>query len=406
MNILECTKLDHYGRGISKYNNKVIFIDNFLPQEKADIIVTEEKKNYSLGVVKELFTKSSLRRTVLYKESFITKAAPLLHMDYKLQLDFKKNKVKELLQKFANITVVDLDIIPSKEENYRNKVSFKVYNKKLAYNMHQSNQLLNILECPLINEKTNKMIKDINSYLELDEKFEKITIRNNQNNEFMLLVTGKINLKLFLKYLNKYKIVSIYENNKCIYGQEFLSYHLSNKTINVYGEAFYQVNNYQIENLYQEVINYVKEHNVKTTLDLYCGTGTISLLMSDYVKKVIGVDSSKDSINSANINKRINGITNIEFINDKVEKVIKDFNDIDLVVVDPPRVGLDTLSIDTILKINPKTLIYISCDPVTLSRDLNILKDKYQIKKIKLVDMFPNTYHVESVVVLENKELK
>jgi len=155
--------------------------------------------------------------------------------------------------------------------------------------------------------------------------------------------------------------------------------------------------------MYNKVIDFYKEHKNLKVLDLYCGTGTIGMLISKYCKSVIGVEVNKEAINSANRCKDKNSIKNIEFYQGKVEDKIDMFSDIDSIVVDPPRAGLDKHSIEIILKLNPESIIYISCDPATLARDLNLLKDNYEVKEINPIDMFPNTYHVENVCILERK---
>lgn len=406
MNILECMKLDHYGRGISKYNNKIIFIENFLPGEKADIEIIQEKNKFYIGKVKELINESNKRVPIIYNEAFVAKTAPLLHMNYEYQLDFKKEKVKELFLKFSNIELKDLNIKNSPKYSYRNKVTLKVYNKKLAYNINKSRELINIDDCPLVMKEINKVIKKLNNYLKDNIEFEKVTIRTNYNNEIMLLFVGKVNIKEVLSLLKESNIVSIYINNKKEFGQEFITYELFSNVFDIYGDSFYQVNSYQIENLFKLILDYVKTKNINTVLDLYCGSGIIGITISDHVGKVIGIDLNKDSIKSAETNKTINNKKNIEFINNKVENIIEEYKNIDLIVIDPPRIGLDDKTIKNILRINPSNIVYVSCDPVTLARDFNILKERYNMENIELIDMFPNTYHIECVVLMSRKNDK
>ena len=138
-------------------------------------------------------------------------------------------------------------------------------------------------------------------------------------------------------------------------------------------------------------------------LDLYCGTGVIGILVSDFVNEVIGIEVVSDAVKDANENKKLNKIKNISFICDKVENRLSEFKNVDLIIVDPPRSGLDKKSINNILKINPKEIIYISCDPNTLLRDLKLLSENYNIDDVLVADMFPNTYHVETIVYLASK---
>ena len=166
--------------------------------------------------------------------------------------------------------------------------------------------------------------------------------------------------------------------------------------------SFFQVNDYQTKNLYDKVVEYASLNNNEIVLDLYCGTGTIGIYLSGHAKEVIGVEVNKDAIKDANINKKINNVENISFICDTTSNINEIVNkNIDVVIVDPPRSGLDKNTINYILKNNIKKVIYVSCDPMTLMRDLNILKEMYDIKEITPFDMFPHTYHVECVTMLK-----
>ena len=185
---------------------------------------------------------------------------------------------------------------------------------------------------------------------------------------------------------------------------KFVMVKLKGLTFKISKEAFFQVNKYMTEKLYDLALNYLKPDKTKTVLDLYCGTGTISLILSKHFKKVIGIELNKEAIDCAQENKKINKINNVNFICGDASKEIKKVQDkIDYIIVDPPRSGLTKEGIGHILKLNPKKVVYISCDPITLARDLNLLKEYYDIKEVTPVDMFPNTYHVENVAVLVRK---
>ena len=170
-------------------------------------------------------------------------------------------------------------------------------------------------------------------------------------------------------------------------------------------ESFFQVNTVTFKELYKYVIS--KLDNEETALDLYSGTGTISILMSKYFNKVYGIEVSSSSIKDANENLKLNNISNVEFIEGKVEDKIDLLKElkVDTVIMDPPRSGSDNKSLTSIMKINPKKIIYISCNPVTLARDYNVLKEQYSLKSIDLFDMFPETSHIESLLVLEKKDV-
>lgn len=165
------------------------------------------------------------------------------------------------------------------------------------------------------------------------------------------------------------------------------------------------MNTYQTIKLYNKVVEYAKLSGNEKILDLYCGTGTIGLYLSHYCKEVVGIEINKDAIKDAFKNKEINNINNVDFQCGDVSTIINNIEfKPDIVIVDPPRSGLDKNTINQLIKINPKKIIYISCDPVTLARDLNLLKEKYKINEITPVDMFVNTYHVETVVLMSRVE--
>ena len=169
-------------------------------------------------------------------------------------------------------------------------------------------------------------------------------------------------------------------------------------------KSFFQVNDTVVTHLYDEVLNFCRSHDIRNALDLYCGTGTIGIYISKEVEHVLGIDCSESSILDANENKILNNADNTEFICSKVEDQIdKITGNYDLIVVDPPRAGLDNKTKEYLVKINPTYIIYISCDPATLARDLKELKETYKIKRIKPYNMFPKTYHCESIAVLERK---
>ena len=167
-------------------------------------------------------------------------------------------------------------------------------------------------------------------------------------------------------------------------------------------DSFFQVNTLQAEKLYSKVKEYLGNSN--NVLDLYCGTGTIGIYVSDITQSVLGIEINKYAVKDANENKKINNINNIEFICGDSEKVPYKINrKFDSVIVDPPRSGLGEKVVQQLLKINPKKIVYVSCDPITLARDINYLSSNYELVNISLVDMFPNTHHIECVTLLEKK---
>ncbi len=195
------------------------------------------------------------------------------------------------------------------------------------------------------------------------------------------------------------EIDSIYINNTYKYGLDNISINLMGLGFIVSNNSFFQVNIESTIKLYETILKYSDLNVNDSVLDLYCGVGTISLLASKYSKNVIGIEMNQEAINMANKNKDNNNINNVEFICGKVEDIIKNDMKIDTLILDPPRSGSDIKTINTIKNILPKKLVYISCNPDTLIRDIKLLND-YKIEKVTIVDMFPNTYHIETIVLM------
>ena len=221
--------------------------------------------------------------------------------------------------------------------------------------------------------------------------------------------SGAIALKNNKDISNDLEIKSDVDTNKVgnckvhylIKGKEYIEEEIDKVKFRIFKSSFFQVNYDMMLKLYGLVVDFYKNNKHHNVLDLYCGTGTIGMLVSRYADSVVGVEVEPSSIVAANIASKINNISNITFLEGKVEDKIDLFTNIDSIIVDPPRSGLDIHTVKSILKINPDTIVYISCDPVTLSRDLKLLLDDYNILEVHPVDMFPNTYHVETVCVME-----
>ena len=359
---------DHQGRGMARINNKIVFIPNTMIGEIVDIKITKEKKNFIEAEVINYIKTNPNRVDNLCPYYKQCGGCDILHLPYDEQLEYKYNKVKNIIKRYVKEDIKINNIVKSdKQFNYRNKVTLQVDKNKFGYYSKKSNNIIPIKKCLLLDDSLNDYISTI------DNTKEKIVLRTNgkkildNNNE------------LITKEIGKYKyLVSL--------------------------DSFFQVNDNVTFKLYEKVKEYCNSSDDDTILDLYCGTGTIGIYLSDKCKKVLGIEINKQAIKDANKNKELNNIDNIEFIAEDVAKVINKIKiKPDIVVVDPPRAGLDEFTIKEITKINPKRLIYVSCDPMTLARDLNILKYYFNIKEITPFDMFPNTYHIENVVLLEKK---
>ena len=388
-------RLDHFGRGIAYINNKICFIENALPNEKVEIKITKENSKYDEAIVTNYIETTPIRIEEECPYSKVCGGCNLNHICFNEENKFKQDKIKSILSKL-NITNIE-NITYHDRNHYRNKITLHGNKEKLGLYEKSSNEIIPIKECILVNDKINEIIKLLNKE---ENKIEEAIIKtSNDNSNIMISITGEISNIDELKNTSNVLII----NNEYLTKNKEIKTKIGEKYYYVGKDSFFQVNNTLTKELYEEVLNNIKNKNYKTVLDLYCGTGTIGIYVSNTVKKVIGIDYNRSNIEDANKNKELNNISNIEFICDKVENQIDKFNDIDCIIVDPPRAGLDKKTIKYLKEINPKEIIYVSCDIMTLSRDLKELQETYKVLKVKPFNMFPRTYHCESVCILERR---
>lgn len=399
--------MDHKGRGIGHINEKVVFVSNALIGEEVEITIIKEKKNLIEAECKKIIKKSEDRIDSSCPYFDKCGGCDLLHMSYQKQLEYKENKVKEIVKKFAGIENIVGSIIGNEKQfGYRNKVTFQV-DKKIGFFQKKSNQMIEIEKCLLLSEEMNQILSIIKNNMDLDG-IKQVMIRSSEKAKDSMIVfdvqkefQGKIP-SLLKDYSVLVKRNGIYEQ---IYGTNFMMEKVGKYEFKISPESFFQVNTEQMEKLYQTVLDYSDLTGNENVLDLYCGTGTIGIFLSSKANKVLGIEIGIDAIKDANFNKEHNHIQNIEFLCGDTGTVLKKANfKADLVVVDPPRAGLDENAVMELKKILAKKIIYVSCDPVTLARDIKRLENEYEVSTIIPVDMFSNTYHVECVCVLNLKE--
>lgn len=393
-------KLDNLGRGIAKVNNKIVFVDNALPDEVVDIEIIKDKKNYSLAKNNKLLKKSIYRRKVCPYSEFCG-GCDLINLEYNKQLEYKSKKIEELIKRNFNNDIKINSIIYDKDFSYRNKILLHISQDKLGFFEQMSNNIIDIEKCLLVNGKANNLIKSIRKFIKNNKKLKSVVIRISSNGDTMLIFNGDSLENKILEYFSIVDVIVL--NNKTIKGQ-FIKERLGDKEFLIYPNSFFQVNMFNTLNLYNEVRRMTYNKRYDNILDLYCGTGTIGIFLSDIATSVVGIEIIEDAVIAAKRNADINNIENIKFICGRVEDYIDRFNNIDLIIVDPPRSGLDKKTINNIKRINPKEIIYVSCDPMTLVRDLKELEEEYVTKEITPVDMFPNTHHVECVCLLCRKD--
>ena len=433
------------GEGIAKIDNFTIFIPNSIKGEKVKVLIVKVLSSHAFGKVIEIIKKSDKRVESDCKTYKRCGGCELRHIEYKETLKMKQNAVQSLVNKTLKNKIQVQEVLGMENPYYyRNKVQFPVgtdKNEALQMGVYASrtHEIIPIEKCYIQNQKAEKLAKIVFKYWKennlsaYDEKTQegllrhiivKVGIKTNEYMCILVVNNEKIpNEKQFTEYIKKEfpEITTIVmntnkkntnvilgENNRNILGNGYIKDKLGDYTFKISPLSFYQVNPIQAEKLYKIGVDQAKITKNDIVFDLYCGIGTISLFMSKYAKKVYGVEIVKEAIEAAKENAKINNIQNTEFLAGDVEKVLtkllKERNiKPDIIVVDPPRKGLDKVTIKNILNVRPRKLVYISCNPATLVRDLKELEEEYDIGGIKPVDMFPFTKHVEVCALLELK---
>lgn len=400
--IVDILRLNNEGEGVAKINDKIVFIKNALPLEKVKIKIIEIKKNYARGEIIKLITVSEKRLKSKCPYFNECGGCALMHIPLENQLEFKKEKIENIFKKICKEEIKVSEIKNFNSFNYRNKVVFKVKKDKIGFYKSKSNDIVDVKKCIISDENINHSLKLIRKFIEnhKDNKITEIMIRTCDNKVMIALDNIDENLKEeFIHLFDETKVTSIYIG-KNLYGIKTLIQTINNLKFNVSKKSFFQINIEVASKIYNEILKYIDNEDV--LVDLYSGTGTISLLTANKAKEVIGIEVIKDAILDAKENMILNNIKNVTFKCGKVEKLIDEIKNfkIKTIIMDPPRSGSDKKTLKNIIDLKPKKIIYMSCNPVTLARDYDYLKDYYEIKEIKAFDMFPHTYHVECVCVM------
>jgi len=385
--------MDHKGNGIARYNNKICFIPKCLNDDIVDIDIVKSHKKYDEGRVNRFINKSHkhVESMCLYYNT--CGGCNISNLDYDNQLIYKKNKVINIFKRYLDISINPEIIGSDNNYKYRNKITYHVNNGKIGL-MDIDNKLIPINNCLLVSDKVNELYKNI--CLEEISKVNKIIIKECDNG-LILSIDGNMDITKISNLC-----INIYMNGKSVY-KKCDGYILVNDIKYLVNErSFFQVNTNNINKLYDVVLRYGNFKKSDNVIDLYCGVGSISLYISKYVNSVLGIEIIPEAIIDAEDNAKLNKISNTKFICGDVSKLIDDNINGDIIIVDPPRIGLDNHSVDVLNKSMAKKIIYVSCDPMTLVRDISKM-DNYKLKEITLVDMFPQTHHVESVCLLEFK---
>ncbi|VEU75472.1 tRNA (uracil-5-)-methyltransferase related enzyme [Mycoplasmopsis maculosa] len=424
--------IDHTyeGLGTVKIDNYPIFVENLLPGEVANITI--KKANSRFAFAKVIKRKTTSKKRVEIENTALMKSGStsLANLSYNDQLEFKENFVNYLFSR--NIHFNDINkIFPSnKIWNYRNKLTVfvKLIDNEIKLGLYEKNthNLIEQTSYDLAAKPISLLLEwiknNINYYKNMKENvsnIENITVRySDAFDQLMLVFNVKKQINFEIDFLDKISkafpqlkvLLEVKNNNvlkKYLSKQTFIYDKIGDLTFKINFNSFFQVNSSQTNNLYELLINNMNLEKSDNVLDAYCGIGTIGLKVSKKVKQVIGIEIIKEAIENAIENAKINGISNISFYSGDVYKIIESLNkQFNKIIVDPPRSGLEQVFLEKILEMKPKQIGYISCNPHTLCRDVDLFlkSNMYELTYLQPCDMFSQTHHIEAVAILNRKK--
>jgi 23S rRNA (uracil1939-C5)-methyltransferase len=450
---LTIEKVVHGGRGLSRINGRVVFVDKVVPGDRVVVKVFKVKKDFAQARVVELIEESPYRAEAPCAYSQYCGGCSWQSIQYEKQLEYKRDIVEDSLSHIGKITGFQIDhALPSSRIfGYRNKMEFSFSDKRwllpqemaekkedkgFALGLHipgTFDKIIDIGRCLIQKEKGNEITAEVRRYakrsgmpaygLKSHQGFWRyLTLRSSHHfNEWMVnIVTSRhedLPVRMLAAALNDRfgEIVSIVNNINTrkggtavgeweivLSGERSIKDKIGPFTFEISPNSFFQTNTPMAEKLYDWVKTFSSLTGKETVVDLYCGTGAISIFLSPYASRVIGMDISESSIEDAGKNSLLNGVDNCEFQCGDVKTLLSQLKEApDLLIVDPPRTGMHNKVIDQILDLLPGRIIYVSCNPATMARDVALLKEKYMVERVQPIDLFPHTYHIESVVKLE-----
>lgn len=435
-------KFSNTGTGIAKVDGRVVFVEGACIGDCVKIKITKCNKNYSLATITEIIKPSVYRVKPFCPMQKVCGACQLQHIDYEYQLELKRQAVADTLRSIGKIDIDVNKTIPSPEiRGYRHKIQYPVSQTSVSkrilagYYKPQSHEIINIKYCPIQPEICDKIIDYIR---ENSVKFnitgynEKVgtgdlrhVVLRVSSASGKVLVTLVVNTDKLLKnaegfaqniYNNFKEVVGVCLNFNpkntnvilsdktiCAAGQDYVEEKVLDKTFKIGADTFFQVNPKSAENIFKYVKEEIKKSENPTVLDAYAGIATFGILVSDVSKEVVSVESNKSSIKKAQDVLALNGIKNVELhAADTTKYLSKIKRKFDITILDPPRKGCTKESLDETLKHTKSKIIYVSCNPATLARDLKYLLDKgCKLISVQPFDMFCHTYHVETVAIIE-----
>ncbi len=443
--ILDIVDQGHEGQGVGKLNDFTVFVEGALTGEKVEVKVLKVTPSHAFGKLERVLRASPERNQPFCSVFARCGGCHLQHMSYPAQLEFKTRRVREAVRRIGGLEGVQIkDAIEMDSPlNYRNKAQYPVGlqggQAVIGFYAGRTHEIISGSGCAVQHQTGLKLAEIIRDFIKekgippYDEKTGKGIIRHIvtrigfATGESMAVIIGNA-AKLpheaaLVEYVRQrmpeitgivYNInrkntnVIMGDKNIVLFGRGYITDRIGELKFKISPNSFFQVNPVQTQVLYEKILEYAQLSGDEVVFDLYCGTGSISLYTASKAGKVLGIENVEAAVRDAKENAELNGAVNAEFICGDAEKVVPEMYAegilADVVIVDPPRKGCDRRLLETIGEMKPERIVYVSCNPATLARDLGILNSMgYEVKEIQPVDMFPHTYHVECVVRLQKK---
>lgn len=433
--IVEITGISHQGFGVGRIEQVVVFVPQALIGETVQVRIDDIKKNLAQGTLVQILKPLAERINPSCKQSALCGGCELQHAAYEHQLAAKRQIVQDAMTKLARVDIMVEPVIGmEKPWRYRNKgvfhVAYLAGEVQIGFNQLGSHEVIPADECYLFSEQINELLRYLAQAIQQYSKafsIQKVMLRESRTNgEIMTVFVTKDNHwaspELITELQKRFpQVTSVYHNIntnpklmlgksfQLLAGKAFISDTIGELQFQISPQSFFQINNEQAKVLYNQVLAFADLKGHEQVIDAYCGIGTISLFLAQQAAQVYGIESVSQAIKDANINAKMNDITNCRFITAKAEewlpKWITKGNRPEIIVVDPPRKGCDSQLLYAITTSMPEKIIYVSCDPSTMARDVRYLTENgYKAEKVQPVDLFGQSWHVECVTLLTRIE--
>lgn len=440
------------GEGIGRYEGFTVFVEGALPGEVVWVRIVQVRKGFAFGKLMKVMEPSADRVKPACLLAGQCGGCQLCHVSYGGQLRFKRDKVRQALERIGHFSPEEVAAVLAEntlgmaEEgwmNYRNKAQFPIQivdgQIQAGFYAPRSHRLLPVTDCKIQSKTANRLIQKIVTFMQENQ----ISVYDEEKHEGLVrhvlirvaYFTGQVSvcvvingrklpkIELWVQLMQDLKVDSFSINinteksnvilgteTRLLYGTPYIEDQIGDLRFHISPTSFYQVNPVQTAVLYEKALEMADLSGDEIVWDAYCGIGTISLFLAQKAKKVYGVEVVPAAIEDARKNAQLNSMDNTEFFVGKAEEVIPSLYKeqgirADVMVVDPPRAGCDEVLLRTLMEMAPKRIVYVSCDPATLARDFDILchQGQYRLQKVQPTDMFPNSYHVETVALLQRK---